>query len=111
MKSENKSKWSFVILTPRFEVTRGLFRHRPDNFEPQSDDEMIPELAHPLQASLHSEDVWHPMYDLTCNRPTCTADLQGNRVSRLEPSDPEAETLPIGHHCPINPKEKDLIKK
>ncbi|GBO31769.1 hypothetical protein AVEN_150738-1 [Araneus ventricosus] len=26
-----------------------------------------------------------------------TADLQWNRVSNLKPSDPEAETLPLGH--------------
>ncbi|GBO27434.1 hypothetical protein AVEN_220913-1 [Araneus ventricosus] len=97
-----------------------IYRHSPNEYiatgsmlppNITTDDEMIPELAHPLQSSPHNEDVWHPAYDLPCNRPTCTADLQGSRVSRLEPSDPEAEAIPIGHHGPINPKEKDLIKK
>ncbi|GBM26986.1 hypothetical protein AVEN_47186-1 [Araneus ventricosus] len=37
-----------------------------------------------------------PMYDLTCNRPTYTADVQWNQVSNLELSGPEVETLPIG---------------
>ncbi|GBM24716.1 hypothetical protein AVEN_254935-1 [Araneus ventricosus] len=42
------------------------------------------------------EDDWFPTYDLTCNRPRCAADLQWNRISNLEPSSPDAETLPLG---------------
>ncbi|GBN68593.1 hypothetical protein AVEN_218230-1 [Araneus ventricosus] len=34
------------------------------------------------------------MYDLMCNGPTYMADLHLNRVLNMEPSDPEAETLP-----------------
>ncbi|GBO15311.1 hypothetical protein AVEN_56285-1 [Araneus ventricosus] len=30
----------------------------------------------------------------------CTADLQGNRVSNLEPSGARAEALPLGHRGP-----------
>ncbi|GBM19446.1 hypothetical protein AVEN_259353-1 [Araneus ventricosus] len=44
------------------------------------------------------EDVCPAAYDLIRNRPTYTADLQWNRVSNLEFSDPEAETLPLGHN-------------
>ncbi|GBN20446.1 hypothetical protein AVEN_188504-1 [Araneus ventricosus] len=36
--------------------------------------------------------------DLTCNRPTYTADLQWNRVTNLKPSGPETKTLPLGHN-------------
>ncbi|GBO28053.1 hypothetical protein AVEN_56346-1 [Araneus ventricosus] len=43
------------------------------------------------------EEVWNPTHDLTCAILTDTADLQWNRVWNLEPSDPEAETLLIGH--------------
>ncbi|GBL85758.1 hypothetical protein AVEN_193202-1 [Araneus ventricosus] len=62
----------------------------------------ISELAHPLQTSAphQREDVWHLTYDLTCKRPTYTADLQCNRVSNLEPSGPKAETLSLGHRGP-----------
>ncbi|GBM67370.1 hypothetical protein AVEN_221439-1, partial [Araneus ventricosus] len=39
------------------------------------------------------EDVPPPTYDLTCNR----LNTGRNRVSYLEPSDPESQTLPLGH--------------
>ncbi|GBL73446.1 hypothetical protein AVEN_159450-1 [Araneus ventricosus] len=42
------------------------------------------------------EDVWPPAYDLAC-RPTYTADLRWNRLSNLEPSGVEGESLPLGH--------------
>ncbi|GBM30211.1 hypothetical protein AVEN_165812-1 [Araneus ventricosus] len=42
------------------------------------------------------------MYDLTCIEATCTVDLQWNWVSSLEPSGPEAETLPRGHRGPYH---------
>ncbi|GBL75073.1 hypothetical protein AVEN_243851-1 [Araneus ventricosus] len=42
-------------------------------------------------------------YGLTCNRPQ-RGNLQWNRVSRLEPSSPEAKTLPVGHCGPKNIK-------
>ncbi|GBO02250.1 hypothetical protein AVEN_89404-1 [Araneus ventricosus] len=60
------------------------------------------ELAPPLQTSAphQREDVWSPTYDLTCNKPKHMADLQWNRVSNMEPSGPEAETLPLGHRGP-----------
>ncbi|GBN70559.1 hypothetical protein AVEN_44971-1 [Araneus ventricosus] len=39
--------------------------------------------------------------DLTSTRPAYTAVLWWNRVSRLEPSGPEADTVPPGHHGPL----------
>ncbi|GBN22369.1 hypothetical protein AVEN_107551-1 [Araneus ventricosus] len=60
-----------------------------------------PELPRPLHtsASQQRENVWTPTYDLTCNRPTYTADLQWN----LEPSGPKVKTLPLGYHGPRYP--------
>ncbi|GBM34840.1 hypothetical protein AVEN_208042-1 [Araneus ventricosus] len=57
-----------------------------------------PELAPALQTSAphQREDVCPSTQDLACNRPP-TTDLQWNRVSNLEPSGPEVETLPLGH--------------
>ncbi|GBO07272.1 hypothetical protein AVEN_169048-1 [Araneus ventricosus] len=40
-------------------------------------------------------------YDLACNRSTYTETLQWNRVSNLELSSSEAETLSLGHRCPL----------
>ncbi|GBL85810.1 hypothetical protein AVEN_63149-1 [Araneus ventricosus] len=37
--------------------------------------------------------------DFTCTRPAYTAVFRWNRVSNLESSDLEAETLPQGHRC------------
>ncbi|GBO25200.1 hypothetical protein AVEN_85298-1 [Araneus ventricosus] len=44
-----------------------------------------------------------PMYDLTCNRPQCTTDIQWNRALNQEPSGPEDETFPLVHRgLPLN---------
>ncbi|GBM48383.1 hypothetical protein AVEN_103568-1 [Araneus ventricosus] len=61
-----------------------------------------PELASPLQNSTphQREGVCTPTYDFTCNRPIYTADLWCNRVSNLEPSGPEAETLLLSYRGP-----------
>ncbi|GBL77476.1 hypothetical protein AVEN_41861-1 [Araneus ventricosus] len=61
----------------------------------------IPELA-PLEifAPHQRENVCPTTYDSMLNRATYTADLQWNRVSSLEPSSFEAETLPLGHSGP-----------
>ncbi|GBM37989.1 hypothetical protein AVEN_171171-1 [Araneus ventricosus] len=69
-----------------------------------------PEIPPPLQTStLHQqEDVWPPTYDLACSGPAYTADLQWNRVSSLEPSDPKAATLPLGHRGPPIVRGKDI---
>ncbi|GBN95882.1 hypothetical protein AVEN_13357-1 [Araneus ventricosus] len=40
-------------------------------------------------------------YGLACTRPINAADLQWNRVSSLEPSGLQAETLAQGHPCPL----------
>ncbi|GBM05699.1 hypothetical protein AVEN_175547-1 [Araneus ventricosus] len=60
----------------------------------------LSELA-PLQISaLHQRwVVSRPASDLTCNRPTYTENLQWNRVSNSETSDPEAVNLPLGYRC------------
>ncbi|GBM04159.1 hypothetical protein AVEN_115531-1 [Araneus ventricosus] len=56
------------------------------------------ELARPFQIStLHQrEGVWQ--------QALYTADLQSNRASSLEPSDPEGETFPLGQSGPANEK-------
>ncbi|GBL91957.1 hypothetical protein AVEN_102533-1 [Araneus ventricosus] len=43
------------------------------------------------------KDFWPSTYDLACIRSTYSADRQWNWVLNLEPSGPEAETLPQGH--------------
>ncbi|GBO25774.1 hypothetical protein AVEN_97327-1 [Araneus ventricosus] len=44
-----------------------------------------------------------PMYDLTCNRPQCTTDLQWNWALNQEPSGLEDDTLPLDHRgLPLN---------
>ncbi|GBN56776.1 hypothetical protein AVEN_58555-1 [Araneus ventricosus] len=57
----------------------------------------IPELA--FRFPRHTRRRTYPTYDLTCNRPTYTADLKWDRVSNVEPSLSEAETLPIDNRC------------
>ncbi|GBM15041.1 hypothetical protein AVEN_266927-1 [Araneus ventricosus] len=68
-----------VILTSRFEATRGLFWDGPRNCEPRSDTE----LASPLQTSTAHQRI--------------TADLQWNQISNPELPGPKPETLPLGH--------------
>ncbi|GBL72677.1 hypothetical protein AVEN_127924-1 [Araneus ventricosus] len=57
---------------------------------------MTSDLTTPLQTSAPHQwkDVWLTPSDFTCNTPTFLADLLWNRVSNLEPSNPETETLP-----------------
>ncbi|GBL72273.1 hypothetical protein AVEN_115235-1 [Araneus ventricosus] len=59
-----------------------------------------PELEPPLQTSapVQREDVPLLTYDL--QQAQYTMDLQWNRVSNLECSDPEAETLALDHSGP-----------
>ncbi|GBN58597.1 hypothetical protein AVEN_259673-1 [Araneus ventricosus] len=54
------------------------------------------ELAFPFP-SFHTTPAAERLCDLACTMPLCTADLQWNRVSNLQPSGSEAETLPVGH--------------
>ncbi|GBL72901.1 hypothetical protein AVEN_128089-1 [Araneus ventricosus] len=58
-----------------------------------------PDLAPPLQTSA-AHQGFPPLvpatYDLACSRPTYTVYRLWNRVSSLEPSGLEAETLPLG---------------
>ncbi|GBL80522.1 hypothetical protein AVEN_225221-1 [Araneus ventricosus] len=59
---------------------------------------MTPEPAYPLQtfAPHNRKDSRPSTSDLACTRPIYTIDLCWNRVSNLEPFDPEVETLPQG---------------
>ncbi|GBN70497.1 hypothetical protein AVEN_256454-1 [Araneus ventricosus] len=72
MKKEVAS-FNLVILTSRFEATRGLFGDGPRNFEPRSHDEdrTTSELAIP-SPNFHATPTGGRLattYDLTCNRP------------------------------------------
>ncbi|GBN37953.1 hypothetical protein AVEN_164209-1, partial [Araneus ventricosus] len=57
----------------------------------------------PLQthAPCQREDLWSPTCYFACNRPTYTTDL--------EPSGPEAQTLPLGHRG-LPQRSKSLLK-
>ncbi|GBM58869.1 hypothetical protein AVEN_87161-1 [Araneus ventricosus] len=59
----------------------------------------IPELDLPLQTSAPhlQEGVLSTTYDLTCNKPTYTADLHWNRISNLGTSGSENKALPQAH--------------
>ncbi|GBL94371.1 hypothetical protein AVEN_7347-1 [Araneus ventricosus] len=57
-----------------------------------------------------AEELLAPIYDLACNRPTYTAGLGWKRVSNLEPSDPEAEILPLGYRC-LNIYTRATVKR
>ncbi|GBL91251.1 hypothetical protein AVEN_195136-1 [Araneus ventricosus] len=85
---EAETQWfGLVILTSRFEATRGLFWDGPRNFEPQSDDE--DDITAGTPSPISEQQVPY------------TEDLQWtsrrNRVSNLEPSGLKAETSPLGH--------------
>ncbi|GBM70004.1 hypothetical protein AVEN_155710-1 [Araneus ventricosus] len=56
-----------------------------------------PERRPPLQASAPAGGRSPRAHDLAYNRPTCKADLQGTRVSSLNPSSYMAENLPLGY--------------
>ncbi|GBM49034.1 hypothetical protein AVEN_153549-1 [Araneus ventricosus] len=60
-----------------------------------------PELASPSKLPHQWEGVWPSKYDLAFNRPKYTVDHQLNQVSNLEPSSPEAETLPLRRPNPV----------
>ncbi|GBM71115.1 hypothetical protein AVEN_43821-1 [Araneus ventricosus] len=58
------------------------------------------DLVPPFETSTPHQrgDVLPPTFDLTA---LYTADIQLNRVSNLQPFDPEVETLPLGQHGPL----------
>ncbi|GBM82761.1 hypothetical protein AVEN_272318-1 [Araneus ventricosus] len=63
--------FSLVILTSRFESTRGLFWDGPRNFHPRSDDEDDTRAGTP-SPNFHATPTRRRLattYDLTCNRP------------------------------------------
>ncbi|GBN82663.1 hypothetical protein AVEN_23799-1 [Araneus ventricosus] len=60
----------------------------------------IPELTHPLLFSVpHRREGGWPQHMIYPALAPYKADLQWNRDSNLQPSGPEAETLPLGHRC------------
>ncbi|GBM11268.1 hypothetical protein AVEN_267830-1 [Araneus ventricosus] len=81
----------------RFEATRGLFWYGPRNFELRSDDEDNACVGTPSTNFRTTTGEGHlALTNLTCTRSAYTAVLWWNRVSNLEPSGHEAETLPPG---------------
>ncbi|GBN00557.1 hypothetical protein AVEN_113149-1, partial [Araneus ventricosus] len=50
-----------------------------------------PELVPPNFRTTPAGGRLAPTYDLTCNGPSCTADLRWNWVSSLEPSNPKVK--------------------
>ncbi|GBN61340.1 hypothetical protein AVEN_265253-1, partial [Araneus ventricosus] len=63
--------FSLVILTSRFEATRGLFWDGPRNFEPRSDDEDDTCAGTP-SPNFHATPTGGRLattHDLACNRP------------------------------------------
>ncbi|GBM26991.1 hypothetical protein AVEN_47190-1 [Araneus ventricosus] len=94
-------QFSSVILTSRSEVTRGLFCGGHRNFEPRSDDE------DDTWAGTHSPNFRTtptggrlvPYLRFNVQKAKYTTDLQWNRVSNLETSGPQVETLPLGHRA------------
>ncbi|GBM80018.1 hypothetical protein AVEN_203781-1 [Araneus ventricosus] len=65
------SRFSLVILTPRFEATRGLFWDGPRHFEPRADDEDDAWAGTPRSNLPHQSmgERLATTYDLMCNRP------------------------------------------
>ncbi|GBN73153.1 hypothetical protein AVEN_64452-1 [Araneus ventricosus] len=90
-----------VILTSRFEATRGLFRDGPSNFEPRSDDEDDTRNGTPLsKLPRHTNGRTFGHYvGFSARQTPHTVDLQWNWVSNMEPSGRKAETLPLVHRC------------
>ncbi|GBN55151.1 hypothetical protein AVEN_213934-1 [Araneus ventricosus] len=67
----SKSRFGLVILTSRFEATRGLLWDGPRNFEPRSNDEEDTRACTP-SPNFHATPTGGrsaTTYDLTCNRP------------------------------------------
>ncbi|GBM67801.1 hypothetical protein AVEN_216249-1 [Araneus ventricosus] len=98
-KTKKKIMHIFSYINFRFEATGRLFWDKPPNFDQMT--RTTPQMAPPLQtfAPHRREGVYPLTYDLMCNRPTYTADLQWNRVRNLEHSCTQAETLSIDHRC------------
>ncbi|GBN00446.1 hypothetical protein AVEN_123039-1 [Araneus ventricosus] len=83
-------------------MPQGLFWNEPHHFEPRS----TPKLSTPSPSFRTTAEGWSfDLTDLTRTSPTHTAILRWNRVSSLEPSDPEAETVPTDHRSPKILKE------
>ncbi|GBN14686.1 hypothetical protein AVEN_123658-1 [Araneus ventricosus] len=78
-------------------MPQGLFWNKPHHFEQRS----TPNLATPSPSFRTIAEGWRfALTDLTCTSPTHTAILLWNRVSSLEPSSPEGETVPTGQSGP-----------
>ncbi|GBM52659.1 hypothetical protein AVEN_138712-1 [Araneus ventricosus] len=85
---------NLVILTSRFEATRGLFWDGPRHSDPRSDEEVTPVLISHLQAFTPTRGRTFADYlRFRVQRAPNTGDLQWNQVSNLELSGRKAETL------------------
>ncbi|GBM82178.1 hypothetical protein AVEN_178935-1 [Araneus ventricosus] len=70
---------SLVILTSRFEATRGLFWDEPRNFEPRSDDKDDTLAGNP-SPNFHTTPAGAhlaPTYDSPCSRPSTGRSANG----------------------------------
>ncbi|GBM34581.1 hypothetical protein AVEN_171629-1 [Araneus ventricosus] len=92
------------MLKSRFEATRGLIWNGLRNFEPRSGNEDDAQLVPHLQGSAPHErdDVLAPAYDLACNGPAYTADLQWHLVSNLGALRSRGRGLATWPPCPFN---------
>ncbi|GBO33965.1 hypothetical protein AVEN_37793-1 [Araneus ventricosus] len=83
-----------VILTTRFEATRGLFWDGLCSFERGRHLSLLP--LSELPRHINGREFGH-------NGLFIPADLQRNPVLILESSDPKAKTLPLGHRGLLSP--------
>ncbi|GBO25598.1 hypothetical protein AVEN_198829-1 [Araneus ventricosus] len=98
-----RTEFSLVTLASPLKATRGLLWNWPPNFQPRSDDE---DDTSPNFGITPAGRHLAPMYDLMCNKPKYTTDLQWNQISNLEPSGPKDETLQLVHHGHLDNSEK-----
>ncbi|GBN70773.1 hypothetical protein AVEN_84384-1 [Araneus ventricosus] len=85
-----------VILTSRFEATRGLFWDGPRNFEPRSDDEDDTRAGTP-STKFHATPTGGRLtttYDLACNRPHTRRIFSGIGSRTLRPQSRDLTTRP-----------------
>ncbi|GBN16058.1 hypothetical protein AVEN_197252-1 [Araneus ventricosus] len=91
--TDNRSGFKFegfvlVILTSRFEATRGLFWEKPPNFKLRTDD------TDDTRAGTHSLNfrttpTRDPTYNLTCNRPNTRKFFRGMKFRTWNLSSPK----------------------
>ncbi|GBM99918.1 hypothetical protein AVEN_248275-1 [Araneus ventricosus] len=90
--SPKHKRCRLVILTSRFEATRGLFWDGPRNFEPRSDDEDDTYELAPPSPNFHATAAGGRLtttYDLTCNRPHTRRIFSGIGIRTWNPPAPK----------------------